>query len=390
MLITAHELYPEIFAKTKVKREETMGSFTTSTGVKMISDTVGTEQRGSLQEDARPDIIWLEDIESRMTLRSLVKTKMIWDNIEEARTGLAKDGVMIATCNYISEAGNVHKLVLKESPENIVMIVPIIDKGIIAWDRYTKEDIQQMKNDDEDFEGERCCKPSASRDVMFNREKLDEMKEREELKEIAGFKIFREYDPSHRYGSGHDIAGGVGLDSSASIYIDFDTFPAQVVGTFHSNTIQPEAFGDQIYHQDSQFGMPICAIENNKFDQTILKAKQLDCNLYSQIKGEVNIDEPKPTKYGWNTNSLTKPKMIFSIVKAVNDGLLELNDKELIQECKSFTRHDLMDEVKDPRLTTRHFDLLIALAIAWQMKDEAVIIQDLETIQTQQYPNNIF
>jgi len=28
-----------------------------------------------------------------------------------------------------------------------------------------------------------------------------------------------------------------------------------------------------------------------------------------------------------------------------------------------------MDSEVDPRLTTRHFDLLIACAIAWQMKD---------------------
>jgi hypothetical protein len=31
-----------------------------------------------------------------------------------------------------------------------------------------------------------------------------------------------------------------------------------------------------------------------------------------------------------------------------------------------------MDSEVDPRLTTRHFDLLIACAIAWQMKDYAV------------------
>ena len=30
-----------------------------------------------------------------------------------------------------------------------------------------------------------------------------------------------------------------------------------------------------------------------------------------------------------------------------------------------------MEKAVDPRLTTRHFDLLIACAIAWQMKDFA-------------------
>ena len=37
------------------------------------------------------------------------------------------------------------------------------------------------------------------------------------------------------------------------------------------------------------------------------------------------------------------------------------------------TRNDLIDVERDPRLTTRHFDLLIAAAIAWQMKDYAQV-----------------
>ncbi len=58
MLITPEILsvYPEIFAKTKYKREETMSSFTTATGIKVLADTVGTAARGALQEEARPDL----------------------------------------------------------------------------------------------------------------------------------------------------------------------------------------------------------------------------------------------------------------------------------------------------------------------------------------------
>ena len=370
MMAKVGTFYPEVFEKTGLKREETMGSFTTSTGVKMTSDTVNTEQRGAIQEDARPDFIWFEDFENRKTTRSLVTTKTIWDNMEEARTGLSKGGSCVYTCNYFTEMGNVHKMVIKRSEGNVVMIIPIIDKkGVIAWDRYTKKDIEQMKIDDDDFEGERLCEPSASKDVIFDRETLDKMEAKLPIKEIAGFKIFKEYDPAHRYGSGHDLAGGVGLDSSTSVFIDFDTVPAQVVGTFNSNTISPESFGHEIYREGEYFGLPIAGIENNKFDMAILAAKNLGANLYKQQSSGKKISQTQSTTYGWSTNSLTKSKMIMGIVKAVNDGLLNLNDKDLIQECKSYTRNDLIDNVKDSRLTTRHFDLLIGLAIAWQMKD---------------------
>lgn len=363
--------YPEIFTKTEAKREETMSSFTTSTGIKLTADTVGTDQRGQVQEDSRPDFIWFEDFETRKTLRSAVETKAIWDNMEEARTGLSKNGGCVYTCNYISEAGNVHKLVTKENSENKVLIVPIIENGIPTWNFYTLQEIEQMKKDDEDFEGERLCKPSATKDIYFEREQLDKMTVLQPIRDIAGFKMFKEYKSGHRYAGGHDVAGGVGLDSSTSVFIDFDTIPAQVVGTFASNTILPEAFGDEVYSQGNRFGGCILGIENNKFDQAILKAKLLRANLFFTPQPALKIGYVAPATYGWNTNSLTKSKMLSSLREAIEDGLIALNDEDLINEAKGYTRNDLIDNAPDVRLTTRHFDLLTALAIAWQMKEYA-------------------
>jgi hypothetical protein len=200
-------------------------------------------------------------------------------------------------------------------------------------------------------------------------EQLDRMPLKTPIRLIAGFKQFKEYNPSHRYACGADVAGGVGLDSSTSVFIDFDTIPAQVVGTFASNTILPEAFGDELYSQANRFGGCLLGIENNKYDQTILKAKILGANLFSMPPKEIKIGISQATTYGWNTNSLTKSKMLSSLREAVESGLIELNDEDLINELKSYTRNDLIDNPPDIRLTTRHFDILVALAIAWQMKD---------------------
>ncbi len=366
------QMYPEIFQKSDKKREETMRSFTTATGIKMIADTVGTGQRGAIQEEARPDFIWFEDFEDRTTLRSAKKTKAIWDNMEEARTGLAKEGACLFTCNYVSEAGNVHRLVQKPSERRKTLIVPILRHGSSTWsDRYSLEEIAQMKQDDDDFEGERMCQPSASKDILFDRDTLDKMEEREPIRTLAGFKIFREFNPSHRYGSGHDVAGGVGLDSSTSVFIDFECIPAQVVATFASNTIKPEAFGHEVLRETQMYDMNIAGIENNYGTAAIAIARQLGVKLYKTQAKETKIGNATPTEYGWHTNALTKPKMLFALTKAVEDGMLVLNDRDLIREAKSYSRNDLIEEVRDPRLTTRHFDLLIACAIAWQMKDFA-------------------
>jgi hypothetical protein len=376
------EYYPEIFVKTDFKREETMGSFTTATGVKVLADTVGTDHRGALQEESRPDLIVFEDFETRKTLHSAVTTQTIWDNMEEAKNGLAKGRSAIYNCNYLSERGNVHKLVERGDKMNRVLITPIKDKeGKPTWDIYTIEEINQIEKDADDFEGEYMCKPSASLDVIFDRETLENMKPAEVKREVAGFKIYKEYDPSHRYASGHDVSGGVGLDSSTSVFIDFDVFPCRVVATYKTNSIKPDVFGYEIVREANLFGGCLVAPEqNNHGHATIAILKQEYENIFSrQNKDTEKEDDPNKRKeYGWHTNGATKPKMMFALKKAVEDGLLVLSDPDLIHEAMGFSRDDLMDKEVDPRLATRHFDLLIACAIAWQMKDYAEVAPEKE------------
>ena len=372
--------YPEIFEKTTEKREETMASFTTATGVKMRAGTVGTDQRGQIQEDARPDLIWFDDFETRKTLRSAVETKSIWDNMEEARTGLSKDGAAIYTCNYLSERGNVHRLVQKESADNIVLIVPIKFNGKPMWDAYTIEEIKKIEQAADDFAGEYLCEPSAGHDIFFDRTVLDHQRKKEPTKIVADFKVFHAFDPSHRYGAGFDVAGGVGLDSSTSVFIDFSSLPNKVAATFKSNTIKPDVFGYEIIREADMYGRPILAPENNKFDMCIgvLRHQGYD-NIYFTEQKETRVGmPPRVRQYGWNTNTMTKPKMLFDLKKAVEDGHLELSDPDLIAELRSYTRDDLMDKDEDVRLTTRHFDLLIACAIAYQMKSHATFAKEAQ------------
>ena len=359
-------LYPEIFEKTDSKREETMASFTTATGIKMIADTVGTDQRGAIQDESRPDFDWYDDFETRISLMSAVITHKIWQSMEEARTGLAKGGSSEYTCNYISERGNVHKLVEKIRNK---LIVPIEEKGVPTWDRFSLDDIAKIKHDTDDFEGEYLCKPSASKDVYFDRESTDRQTAKQPIDEIAGLKIYKKYNPANRVCSGHDVAGGVGLDSSTSVFLDLDCFPVQVIATYKNNEIKPDAFAYEIARQGKRHGENYVAIEKN-YGSTgdIFKTIYPVAFIHKTQRNHLVIS-PKPAiEYGWDTNSATKPAMLADLAKAVEDGLIELNDPALIAEARSYTRGDLMDREVDPRLTTRHFDLLMACAIAWAVR----------------------
>jgi hypothetical protein len=369
---TVRQLYPEVFQKTEAKREETMSVFTTATGVKLLADTVGSDQRGQIQDDARPDFIYFDDFETRKSLRSAVITKAIWDNMEEARTGLSIDGAAIYTSNYLSERGNVHRLVEKNTPRTPVLITPILDDNRVpTWpSRYTPEQIKQIREDADDFEGEYMCRPSASKDVYFDRDSLDRQKPKEPFDEIAGLKLFVKYDPMNRIGGGADVAGGVSLDSSTSVFIDFDKMPAQVIATYKNNEVAPDAFGHVLAGHGKRFGECYIGVERNNHGHAtlaILKTIYPTAKIHKTFRNDIKVVFQNPTEYGWDTNPATKPQMLADLAKAVEDGLIELNDADLIRECRGYTLNDLMEKEVDPRLTTRHFDLMIAAAIAWQM-----------------------
>lgn len=379
--------YPEILEKTPEKRAETMNDFETAQNVKMLASTVGVKQRGQLQDEFRPDLIWFDDFESRTTLRSALVLQKVWDNMEEARTGLSRNGGAIYTCNYISERGNVHKLIeryfdytllipikghIEMTRSNDILDVRHVDGGPTWKAAYTKKRVEEILDEADDPAGEYLCSPAAGADIYFERAMLDKMEKKKPIKDVAGFHIYHEYDPSHRYGAGQDIAGGVGLDSSTSVFIDFTQFPARVVATFASNTIKPDVFGDEIANQCGMFGNPITAPENNKFDSCIGRLKQVYDNIFTMPEKSKRVGKtPRTKQLGWNTNPMSKGTMLSGLKKAISDGHLELSDTRLIAEARAYTRDDFMDKEEDPRLTTRHFDLLIACAIAYQMKDHA-------------------
>lgn len=363
-------LYPEIFEKTEAKREETMGAFTTSTGIKMIAEAIGTDQRGAVQEDARPDFDWYDDFETRMTIYSAVETHKIWGNMEEAKTGLAKGGSSEYTCNYISERGNVHKLVLR-TEERYKMIVPIGHKKggkwVPTWDRYTHDDIAYMEKHEDEFDGERLCKPNAAKDTYFARDAVDKQVVVEPYDEINNLKFFKKFNPLHRTISASDVGGGVLLDSSTNVVIDGDCIPAQVIATKATNEIKPDAWAHVLSKDNKQyFGGCYTAIEKNYGSTNdIFKTIYPTAMIHKTERGEEKIKFVAAIEYGFESNAHTVPLIMSEFCEAVESHLIDLNDEALIAEVRSYTTADLMDAEPDPRLTTRHFDLLRAAAIAW-------------------------
>jgi hypothetical protein len=193
-------------------------------------------------------LLWFEDFENRKVLRSAVTLQSIWDKMEKARTGMATHGGALYNRNYLSERGNVHKLI--ENHPDGTLITPIRKDGKPTWpEAYTPEAVKRIERAAEDFAGKYLQEPSIGADIFFDRASLDRQPKLAPRRTAAGFKLFHEFDPSHRYGSGHDIAGSVGLDSSTSVFIDFSATPNRVAATYRNNLIKPDVFADEIVRQ---------------------------------------------------------------------------------------------------------------------------------------------
>lgn len=79
------------------------------------------------------------------------------------------------------------------------------------------------------------------------------------------------------------------------------------------------------------------------------------------------ITAPNPTKYGWDTNTATRPAMLSQLKEAVDNKLLAIYDKPTIEEMYSFIVVRSTATVKAQAELGCHDDLVMSLAIAWQL-----------------------
>lgn len=366
----------------KKKREETQGSFTTVHQVKVRSGTVGQDQRGSLQDAYRPDWQIFEDIEDATSVSSQVKTEGIRLRIQEAIDGRAKGSRFAVNCNYISEDANIQWLMDKKSVRTRIMpIAKDIELGrdeegkqtliqaTALWSRFTLEDLQERFSDSLDWYGEFMCDPSRSVNKFFDIELIDfQLKNiaREPDRRGGNIAYWGTYSPDQWYGLGSDHSMGIGEDANAAVLFNFKT--GETIATHADNLMSPDLAAHEYARLGAEFGNCIWAPEanNNCGGIVVTTAKSVDYpNLYQkEIKD--NIGNVLTKKIGWDTNSKTKTTMFMDFRRDFNNGLVKILDERILKEMKAYSNNDISETTTG--LATRHFDLLTAAAIAWQMK----------------------
>lgn len=367
MLLEIIPIYGDLFEKEgDKKREETMGGFTMKGDRKFTAGSVGQDQRGKIQDAYRPDFLWFDDIEDRTSISSQAITNSVIEKIEEAIDGMSPDGNYVCTANYISEYGSVGYLSQKG---NVVeMIFPIMEDNKPTWeDRFNYDKCMEIKKNAFDWFGEYLCDPAKSADKFFDIDKIDiDIKNvRTPIEESAGVRYWAKYLPHHRYGQGSDHSEGVGLDSNTLAGFDFTT--GELVYDYANNRISPDLSAHEFARIGREFGNCVYAPEtNNRCGGIVITTLKTIgySNLYKQ-RNEERYNTIVSEKLGWDTNKVTKTTMYMDFKRDYKDGLIKIYDIDVLKEMRAYSNQDLNDDKVG--LITRHFDLLTAVVIAWQM-----------------------
>jgi len=178
--------------------------------------------------------------------------------------------------------------------------------------------------------------------------------------------FYKDYIPEHRYSAGADVSEGVGRDASTIVILDLTEM--EVVATYKYNKIDPSLFAYEIRNGCNMYGACLVAPErNNHGHATLSKLKEIYPQemIYTYVQ-EDRIQKINTTKWGWLTTAKTKPTMLYDLKEIVNNGEFTINDRTLLMEMKMYDKNDL-NIIKYDVNVTKHFDLLIATSIAYQI-----------------------
>lgn len=181
--------------------------------------------------------------------------------------------------------------------------------------------------------------------------------------------VYDQYRPGHRYALGADVSEGVGRHNSTMAVIDFDAQvnvggrihrKPKVVAVYASNRVAPDLFAHEIAALGNRYGSCVVAPEINNHGfatMAILKDRYF------------NIRRDERDRLGWKTDLASKPRMLHELRTAVHEQLIEIPDRALKQEIMGYPQTDLNSaNVDEQDETGGHYDRVIALAIAWQMR----------------------
>lgn len=188
------------------------------------------------------------------------------------------------------------------------------------------------------------------------------------------FRRYRRYQPNEFIVVGVDTAWG-GTDYCSAQFLSKTNLDIPTV--YHSKVLASEMTPhihselERIY--DETKVKPVVAFErNNGGIAEIERLATLNRNgkyrIYVEKSGIGTTDVVGNTvKLGWTTSSATRPTMLSMLKEAIDNKLIQIYDKPTVNEMFSFIISQTSSAWKAQAEQGAHDDLIMALAIAWQL-----------------------
>lgn len=189
---------------------------------------------------------------------------------------------------------------------------------------------------------------------------------------------------------GVDTAAG-GTDRCAAQFLCKTRLDVPVV--FHHQIIATEMTPQlhlELEHIYDKTGVkPVVAFERNnggifELERLASLNKLGKYEIYqAKTRGTTSgIEETR--KLGWDTNSATRPAMLSDLKQAIDKQLIKLYDRQTINEMFSFVIVRTSSSWKAQAEKGAHDDLVMSLAIAWQLYQTEQQSIPMPTLPTQQ------
>lgn len=188
------------------------------------------------------------------------------------------------------------------------------------------------------------------------------------------FRRYRTYQKGEFIVVGADTAWG-GTDYCVAQFLSKTNLDIPVV--YHSKVLASEMTPlihnelERIY--DETKVKPVIAFERNnggvaELERLATLNRNGKYRIYVEKHGVGTTEATEETvKLGWTTSSASRPTMLSMLKEAIDNRLIRIYDKPTISEMFSFIVSQTSSSWKAQAEQGAHDDLIMALAIAWQL-----------------------
>lgn len=200
------------------------------------------------------------------------------------------------------------------------------------------------------------------------------------------FRRYRKYEQNEFFVVGADTAWG-GTDYCSVQFLSKTKLDVPVV--YHSKVLASEMtplLHNELERIHDETGVqPVVAIERNnggvaEIERLATLNRANKYRIYTEKKNIGSTDSTTDTvKLGWTTSSATRPTMLSMLKEAIDNRLVRIYDRPTINEMFSFIVSQTSSSWKAQAEQGAHDDLIMALAIAWQLYQTENKPQEFDT-----------